>query len=1415
MTFNNSFSKKNYDYDDIEFEKIYVNYFLYEYFINNKPNNVKQKKNYSNKTYNNFYKYNNTVKLNTVNTILIDNNDIILNLFTNKEGYILNHFHANNLNKFFIIESFLKSIKEYLKLKFSTNYIFIKSNNQKILNDFDKILNLFEQYIPIEKIFNNDEFKYLYECYNIYFILIVYNDNKRVFKNIIELYKIIKDSNHALNNIKLIQNLIFIERHDNNNKNIIFDLNKESIQPLIISYFNNNKKKFIKLYLGNNFPLTINFNIFNIEKSLSDLNNNKIDVDKNININNLNYSRNDSNNLIFQKSKSSKSLSHFSKNNIKNDITNISNDELNNNVFNEEILKYYINKNFITLLVNKNFLYDYFNEKIFSFISFIEKNAKIKIKFCLFNFIKDFLNQRYFFIGGYNLIAIKVENENKLFQCESARLLNKNNNYIENKKKFKCYGEFCNYIIPNNIKDLEFKIKTNDYLLKNLLNNNYLKNYSIPIFILKKVNDNPQIVNLILKCYNIFPKNINKEKMFNDIIKEKEKILNNKNFLSKNINKIKSLNIPLFSDLDEIKNNFDNEQNENEIILYKPKKLFENQNIQKIYNNLPICYNCYNIYRLIEKYIKELEKKLFHNKNLFENNRNNSFEKKMNKVIKQSENYQINSYDNIKIKNNLLLYEKLKEKNFLSNLVENLNKKKNTFLDNNRKCFSHKKFSKYNNQIKLFNRNKLNYSVFNNSLNNSKLFKIKIKENQNKNKFLNVTFNKQKYSNINKKYNNSSLEYRRMYLGYPAKINSNNNIFNKNLNKVINIMNKNLNNQNQNNNYISNNRNKFHHNIDIDIFFNLRELKNSNLQTFSEMTENRIFNFIKSRTDEELIEKNNFMKKIFNEDIKNNVNKNIPKTSQIGLKKNVEEESILSSIDFKLEEEEEIKDNINNKINKINYNNNINDFNSNKNKLLLKKHEELLKKINKKNSNEKSNIINKNNDSKLHDITEINDSEESIFNNQIKQNKKYNVQLFSIYHKKNYKESNEFYYVTSPLIKMKDGIPIYKKNPLIKYNNLITSKDYSIIANFPYSNFLMNSEIYINNNYTAIPYKILTYHNKENIDTKNKLVLFIINDVYDTYEKYYNFFKKLFDKSYKNNKLKNFIFLKIIFFNLPGQAYTLWAHKDILNNIYYANFIDKFIFYLYNIKKIFDINTHISFFGFGFGGHIILTYINLYKNFNINFNLILLFNSYLYVDNFLKKSLNQIKQYIIKKKDIYFIKNFIKFLYNNNIEDKNVNDDEIDKNNIDNIDVLEEEELKLNGLLSIINGINYNIDINNKLNINNIKTPIIFLNSLDNNFIKFKNIENILLGIEENRSNILIENFNKNKNFNFSELYIDYNNDINDINNYYKIKNNNKNFSNIKIIIIKGPHELIDNNNKEYVVNLINSYIYTYNILNN
>jgi hypothetical protein len=60
------------------------------------------------------------------------------------------------------------------------------------------------------------------------------------------------------------------------------------------------------------------------------------------------------------------------------------------------------------------------------------------------------------------------------------------------------------------------------------------------------------------------------------------------------------------------------------------------------------------------------------------------------------------------------------------------------------------------------------------------------------------------------------------------------------------------------------------------------------------------------------------MKKIFNEDIKNNVNKNIPKTSQIGLKKNVEEESILSSIDFKLEEEEEIKDNINNKINKIN-----------------------------------------------------------------------------------------------------------------------------------------------------------------------------------------------------------------------------------------------------------------------------------------------------------------------------------------------------------------------------------------------------------------------------------------------------------------------------------------------------------------
>ena len=1410
MTLKYSFSKKK--YNEFEFEKIYVNYFLYEYFINNKQNNIKQKNNLLNKTFNNLNNYKNTVKLNSVNTILIENNDIILNLFTNKEGYILNHFHSNNLNKFYIIESFLKSIKKYLKLKLSTNNIFIKSKNLKILNDFDKILNLIEQYIPIEKIFNNEEFKYLYECYNIYFILIVYNDNKRIFKNIIELYKIIKNSNNTFNNIKLIQNLIFIERHDNN-KNIIFDLNKESIQPLIISYFNNNKKKFIKLYLGNNFPLTINFNIFKIEKSLSDLNNNKINVDKNNK--NLNYSRNDNNNLVFQKSKSSKSLSHLSKNNNKNNISNQSNDDLNYNVFNEEMLKYYINKNFITLLVNKNFLYDYFKEKIFSFISFIENNAKIKINYCLFNFVKDFLNKQYFFIGGYNLIANKNENEKTLFQCKSARLLNNNNNNIENKKSFKCFGEFCNYIIPNNIKELEFKIKTNDFLLKNILNNNYIKNYSIPIFILKKVNDNPQIVNLILKCYNIFPKNINKEKMFNDIIKEKEIIFNHKNFLSKNFNKIKSLNIPLFSDLDEIKNNFDNVKNEDEIILYKPKKLFE-INIQKIYNNLPICYNCYIVYKLIEKYIKELEKKLFHNKNLFDNNINNNYDKILNNIIKQSENYQINSYDNIKYKNNLLFYDKFKEQNFLFNLVKNLNKKKKKFLDNNRKCFSYTKIYKHNNYIKLFNKNNLNYSVFNNSLNNSQLFNIKIKENKNQNKFLNVTFNKQRNSNNNKDNKNSVLMYKRMYLGYPAKIYyNNNNNFNENISDNINIINDNINNKNQNNYHITNNRHKLHHNIDIDIFFNMKELKNSNKQTFSEMTENRIFNFIKSRTDEELIEKNNFVNKIFNEDVKNNANKNIPKTSQIGLKKKEEEEeSILSlSNDFKLEEEEEIKDNTNKKINYYNNNiNNINDFKSNKKNLLIKKHEDLLNKIN-KGKNEKNNFKNKNNDLNLDDIIEINDSEESIFNHQIKQNKKNNVHLFSIFYKKNYKETNEFYYITSPLIKLKDGIPIYEKNPLIKYNNLITSKDYSIITNFPYTNFLMNSEIYIYNNYTAIPYKILTYQNKENLNTKNKLVVFILNDFFDTYEKYYYFFKKLFDKLYKNNKLNNFLFLKIIFFNLPGQAYTLWAHKDILNNIYYANFLDKFIFYLYNIKKIFDINTHISFFGFGFGGHIILTYINLYKNFNINFNLILLFNSYLYVDNFLSKNLNEIKQYVIKKKDIYFIKNFKKIIYNKFVEDKNINSE--DNNNIDNKVVLEEDELKLNGVLSIINGINYNININNKLNINNIKTPIIFLNSLDNNFIKFKNIENILLNIEQNRSYILIENFGKNKYLNLSDLYIDNNNDIYELNNYYKLKNNNKNFSNIKIITIKGPHELISNNNKEYVINLVNSYIYTYNVLNN
>ena len=99
--------------------------------------------------------------------------------------------------------------------------------------------------------------------------------------------------------------------------------------------------------------------------------------------------------------------------------------------------------------------------------------------------------------------------------------------YDKLKEKSICYGEFCDYIIPQTFKGIKQNSKLPEYNIpeENKFTNRDKNNklpYCLPLYQIKKVYDNPQLVNIVLKAYSIFPKNFDKDKEIERLIKERK-----------------------------------------------------------------------------------------------------------------------------------------------------------------------------------------------------------------------------------------------------------------------------------------------------------------------------------------------------------------------------------------------------------------------------------------------------------------------------------------------------------------------------------------------------------------------------------------------------------------------------------------------------------------------------------------------------------------------------------------------------------------------------------------------------------------------------------------------------------------------------------------------------------------------------
>ena len=273
------------------------------------------------------------------------------------------------------------------------------------------------------------------------------------------------------------------------------------------------------------------------------------------------------------------------------------------------------------------------------------------------------------------------------------------------------------------------------------------------------------------------------------------------------------------------------------------------------------------------------------------------------------------------------------------------------------------------------------------------------------------------------------------------------------------------------------------------------------------------------------------------------------------------------------------------------------------------------------------------------------------------------------------------------------------------------------IENIQIPYFLTNCKVFVYDQYTAVPYKIEEIYNADNINNlinsnrlkeslssqslsctnqnnqsnnnlnsnyypNNKyinIIVIALNDFFDSFNKINSSLDIAISKainenfSNKNNKKAINIILKKIKtlkFNFPAQPYTVFKRPEGMftyNNIYYAEFLDKFIYYLYSINEI-NKDYSIMFVGCGNGGHIALTYASLYEKYWSIIHSLVCFNMYIENDEFLNKSMFEILKIIETTGDNKMVDFFIRSITEN--PNKIITKDSIKNNKHQNLNNL-------------------------------------------------------------------------------------------------------------------------------------------------
>lgn len=501
-------------------------------------------------------KYKGKIIFPIIETIIIDKGQINYWIFTDDvAGYVMKR-NSNKLTKDYILKYLVSVAKQKLieiadpetDKKFEK--ILKRRKVDAIMEDIHRFIVISDQNYSAEYQFT-DELEYLQYFKEFEFIYLKFIGNLEKIVNIFELFIILSDPN-KLTNLILIQNFMdidiaktiyckfsrkdiltpkkfqiytknpfYFEEDISNDKNNVTtqDFNQMS---------NNNNVSNLNISGKHNYRKSENFSqsSFNPNNSMnqhniSSLNNNII----NSNTNHKN-SIFQSNNAILGK------RNHFRKSKRKK-IEAIDEDD-------ESKSKQYIDiKELIPL--NDNNLAEFIATITKPFIELLEKTQGIFIHEVIILYQKD-MNGNFNFRLCDSILCKSRKTPQELQEELKIKENMKNihdkaipkeikpavKNYEKISKNAFCFGEFCNYNIPKFFKNMN-KFNKDELIEYNNIDSKLIERnknhdfvYVIPYFIIKKSYDNENLVNIVLKAYSIFPKDFNKDKVLQELQRQKK-----------------------------------------------------------------------------------------------------------------------------------------------------------------------------------------------------------------------------------------------------------------------------------------------------------------------------------------------------------------------------------------------------------------------------------------------------------------------------------------------------------------------------------------------------------------------------------------------------------------------------------------------------------------------------------------------------------------------------------------------------------------------------------------------------------------------------------------------------------------------------------------------------------------------------